>query len=130
MSRAAVLTTLLEEALEPSHLQIENESGNHSVPKGSETHFKVVVVSPLFEGKNMVARHQLVYAAVDRELKSGLHALAIVAKTPAEWERSNAVPASPACAGGSLAESKLAEKALAESTPSAAIEGGSKAAAR
>ena len=80
-------------------LEVINESGMHAVPKGSETHFKVVVVSSAFEGLTRVARQRLVYAALDEELRSGVHALTVTSKTPAEWQASPEVPASPPCAG-------------------------------
>ncbi|MGI9323235.1 MAG: BolA family protein [Pseudomonadales bacterium] len=37
-----------------------NESGNHNVPPGSESHFKLVLVSSEFDGKPLVQRHRLV----------------------------------------------------------------------
>ena len=40
----------LAEALDLQHLEVVNESGNHNVPAGSESHFKVVLVSENFEG--------------------------------------------------------------------------------
>ncbi|KAH7518326.1 hypothetical protein FEM48_Zijuj09G0159500 [Ziziphus jujuba var. spinosa] len=51
-----------------------------------ETHFNLKIVSPKFEGLNLVKRHRLVYDALADELQSGLHALSIVAKTPQELE--------------------------------------------
>ena len=44
------IETKLKETLAPSHLEVINESHMHNVPKGSETHFKVVVVSGRFDG--------------------------------------------------------------------------------
>jgi BolA protein len=75
----------------------------HSVPRGSETHFKVVVVSSLFEGMPPVKRHQLVYGALADELgrkpaEGGIHALAITSRTPAEWAASPEANQSPLCA--------------------------------
>jgi BolA protein len=72
------------------------------VPKGSETHFKVVVVSSRFDGLAPVRRHQLVYGALATEMKSkpGIHALAITSRTPAEWDASPEANASPKCLGG------------------------------
>lgn len=112
-----VIQTRIEEKLRarlsPSVLDVINESSNHSVPKGSETHFKVVVVSSAFEGKLPLARHRLVYGALDEEMgqnphgRKGIHALSIIAKTPEEWARDEAVRESPACHGGSKAEKKL-----------------------
>ncbi|CAB3367783.1 Hypothetical predicted protein [Cloeon dipterum] len=86
---------------EPQHLEIVNESYMHNVPKGSETHFRVVVVSKKFEGMPLIKRHKLIYGLLEEELASGVHALAIEAKTPAQWESSDQTPkTSPACRGG------------------------------
>ena len=92
----------LAEALAPAHLEVINESHQHSVPPGSESHFKVVLVSAAFEGKRSVARHQQVYKVLAAELAGGVHALALHTYTPAEWsERAARAPDSPACMGGS-----------------------------
>lgn len=87
--------------LTPIVLDVINESSMHSVPPGSETHFKVTVVSSAFEGKSLVERHRLVYAVLDEEMRGGIHALTITSRTPAEWEKNAAVAPSPACLGGS-----------------------------
>jgi len=91
----------LTRALSPVHLEVLNESHMHSVPKNSETHFKVVCVSKEFEGKNLVENHRTVNKLLKEELDSGVHALSLVLRTPAQWEASSAVPASPTCRGGS-----------------------------
>lgn len=92
----------LAEAFAPLHLEVQNESHQHSVPQGSETHFRVVLVSAAFAGKRSVARHQEVYRVLAAELAGGVHALALHTYTPEEWaERAGAAPASPACMGGS-----------------------------
>lgn len=89
----------------PEYLGVENESANHSVPANSETHFKIVLVTPEFEGKGKVARHQRVYAALAEELAAGVHALALHLYTPAEWQaRTGESPVSPNCLGGSKTE--------------------------
>lgn len=44
----AIIATL-KENLQPVHLEVVNESYMHNVPKGSETHFKVLVVSDKFD---------------------------------------------------------------------------------
>ena len=94
----------LTSALEPAHLDVENESRMHSVPPGSETHFKVMVVSGAFEGMGLVDRHRRVHEILRDELKGGVHALTIRAKTPAEWEREEpGAFRSPPCLGGSKA---------------------------
>lgn len=85
----------------PIHLDIMNESYMHNVPHGSETHFKVVVVSSQFDKLSLIKRHRLVNDILSDELKNGVHALSITAKTPAEWDNSSKqVSPSPACRGG------------------------------
>ena len=64
MSVRENVEAILRDKLTPEHLEVVNESHMHSVAKGSETHFKVIVVSPLFEGVSAVKRHQLVYGAL------------------------------------------------------------------
>jgi len=86
----------------PEYLELVNESHMHSVPKDSETHFKLVLVTEAFNGKRQVARHQLVYALLAPEMQSGLHALALHTYSPQEWVVRNApAPDSPQCLGGS-----------------------------
>ena len=87
--------------LAPALLEVINESSMHSVPVGSETHFKVVIVSDAFAGKALVERHRLVYGALSDEMRDGIHALAITSRTPDEWEKTSVVAKSPPCLGGS-----------------------------
>ncbi|XP_057322266.1 bolA-like protein DDB_G0274169 [Microplitis mediator] len=95
------IRTKLEKGLEPSYLEILNESHMHNVPKGSETHFKVLVVSDKFQNEPLIKRHRMVNELLETELKTGVHALSIVAKTPAQWEESiKTVSPSPTCRGG------------------------------
>lgn len=91
----------LAETFSPLHLEVINESDNHNVPEGSESHFKVVVVSPEFAEKNLLARHRMINAVLADELKNSIHALAIHTYTEDEWkEESNGAPMSPPCLGG------------------------------
>jgi stress-induced morphogen len=100
-----VMQTRIEEKLrsqlQPATLLVENESRNHSVPPGSETHFKVTVVSSSFEGKGRVDRHRIVHDVLKEELTGGVHALTITARTPDEWASDPASLTSPLCLGGS-----------------------------
>ena len=81
-----------------------NESANHSVPRGSESHFKVVLVATEFEGQRLIARHRRVNGVLADELANSIHALALHTYTEAEWrERFGAAPMSPPCLGGSHA---------------------------
>lgn len=91
----------LEIALRPLYCNIINESYMHNVPDGSETHFKVVIVSERFNNQPLIQRHRVINELLQMELQGGVHALSIVAKTPEQWEASNkTVTASPACRGG------------------------------
>ncbi|GAM26495.1 hypothetical protein SAMD00019534_096700, partial [Acytostelium subglobosum LB1] len=99
----AIQTTIeskLVTRFEPSHLDVINESYMHSVPKDSETHFKVVVVSDKFVGKSLLEQHRMVQDTLQEQLSGGVHALSIKTSTPASWAKNSTVPQSPACLGG------------------------------
>mgnify|MGYP006225818277 CR=1 FL=1 len=92
----------LQQALSPIHLEVINESHMHNVPEGSESHFKVVVVSEAFAGKKLIARHRQVNQVLSEELAGGIHALALHTMTPEDWfNRGGTVADSPPCLGGS-----------------------------
>ncbi len=92
--------------LQPSHLEVVNESHMHSVPPGSESHFKLVVVSEQFAGKARVARHRMVNGILADELDGHVHALSMQTHTAGEWrDRAGSVLDSPACLGGGKADS-------------------------
>jgi BolA family transcriptional regulator, general stress-responsive regulator len=81
----------LAEALAPASLKVIDESHHHAghhhagdARHGNESHFRVEVVSAAFEGKSRVERHRMVNALLAQELREGLHALAVTAKTPGE----------------------------------------------
>ena len=87
-------------ALQPSFLQIENESDQHKGPPGRESHFKVTLVSEAFASLLPVKRHQKIYALLADELAGPVHALALHLYTPSEWQaRAEQRPDSPSCAG-------------------------------
>ncbi|MBT3672480.1 MAG: BolA/IbaG family iron-sulfur metabolism protein [Porticoccaceae bacterium] len=91
----------LSRDLDPSTLDVTNESFMHSVPEGSESHFKLVVVSEKFESKRLVQRHQMIYALLRDELAGPVHALAIHTYTSKEWHlKEQDAPDSPKCHGG------------------------------
>ena len=94
--RERIQATLAE--LQPEHLEVLDESHMHS--RGQETHYKVVLVSALFEGLSAVRRHQRIYACL-AELMPSVHALALHTYTPAEWAAQGRAPDSPTCRGGS-----------------------------
>lgn len=104
MSRAERIRTALESGLSPTHLDVIDESHMHSVPKGAESHFKLVVAASGFEGRSRVDRHRLINGLLKQELGSGLHAVALSLFTPSEWAASGVAPDSPECRGGSKAK--------------------------
>ena len=92
----------LRDAFSPLHLEVINESDNHNVPKGSESHFKVVVVSKAFEGESLLSRHRQVNKVLAEELQGNVHALALHTMTPDDWfNHGGTVRQSPECLGGS-----------------------------
>ena len=95
------ITDALSTSFDPSFLSVENESHRHNVPPGSETHFKVTLVSEHFDGVRSVKRHQAVYGTLASWLAGPVHALALHTYTEQEWARSAGAPASPDCRGGS-----------------------------
>lgn len=108
MSRAQRIKDILQKALSPTHLEIENESHMHSVPANSETHFKVLAVSAVFAGKSRIDRQRIINELLKPELQQGLHALTQKTLTPEEWETQKAALNfdSPECLGGSKHDKK------------------------
>ncbi len=87
-------------ALDPTHLEVTDESYMHAVPEGAESHFRLLIVSEQFDGKSSVQRHQAVYAALADEMAHRIHALGLQTMTPAEWAADQARNESPECLGG------------------------------
>lgn len=88
-------------AMSINTIEVTNESHLHNVPPGSESHFKVVLVSNDFAGKTPVKRHQLVYGILESELRHSIHALALHTYTEQEWQkRQKLAPTTPDCLGG------------------------------
>ncbi len=89
-------------ALHPEYLEVVNESHMHNVPPGSESHFKVTVVTTKFDGKMLVARHRMLNQLLKAELDGPVHALSLHTLTPTEWQgKKGEVRKSPPCLGGS-----------------------------
>jgi BolA protein len=94
----------LRERFAPLHLEGDNESHMHNVPEGSESHFRVVLVSEQFADRSLVQRHRAVNAALAEELGGQIHALALHTMTPEEWfAKGGSAPDSPPCLGGGKA---------------------------
>lgn len=74
--KAADIARLIEQGLEEARAEVVSDD---------DTHFEAVVVSPAFEGKRPIARHQLVYGCLGERMGGEIHALSIRAYTPGEW---------------------------------------------
>lgn len=102
MSVQSIVEQKLADEFEPFLMEVINESHQHNVPAGSESHFKVVLVTSAFNDMRMVARHQLVYRELAQEMADQIHALSLHTYTQDEWlESQQAAPDSPQCRGGS-----------------------------
>jgi len=76
-------------ALEPSRLELADDSAlhaGHEGAKGGGGHYRLTIVSQQFSGKNTVARHRMIYAALGPMMQQQIHALAIRAYAPDETE--------------------------------------------
>lgn len=85
--RVAMIRQRLQQTLNPEAIEIEDDSHKHAGHAGARSgggHFNVRVVSQQFEGKNLLERHRMVYAAMGDAMQNEIHALSIVAKTPEE----------------------------------------------
>ena len=100
MSIQATIERKLRDEFATDYLTVENESHMHNVAPGSESHFKVTIVSEEFRDQMLIKRHRRVNQALQAELQQ-IHALALHTMTPDEWRaRGGEVAASPKCRGG------------------------------
>lgn len=101
MSLQLTIETKLQMSLNPQLLSVENESHQHNVAPGAQSHFKVTAVAALFDNLGLVKRHQLVYRTLAQEMAGPIHALSLHLYTPSEWQaRNQPSPSSPPCLGG------------------------------
>ena len=82
------IRTKLSAAFSPTRLEIEDDSARHhghaGATPGGESHFNVVIETPVFEGLGRVQRQRAVYAALAEELAGPVHALSLKALAPGE----------------------------------------------
>ncbi|WP_133648862.1 BolA family protein [Paraburkholderia flava] len=86
--RIALIDARLREALAPvDSLDVRDDSAQHAGHAGASAggHYSVTIVAAAFAGKARVARHRLVYDALADAMQRGIHALAITAFTPEEF---------------------------------------------
>ena len=82
----AAIETALQQALQPSRIEVQDDSHLHAGHAGAREgrHFTVRITSSRFAGCSRVARHRLVYDALRLLMPAGIHALAIEARAPDE----------------------------------------------
>jgi BolA protein len=80
------IQAVLQAALAPASLQVQDDSHLHAGHAGAQEgrHFSVHITSARFAGLSRVARHRLVYDSLGSLAALGVHALAIVARSPGE----------------------------------------------
>jgi BolA protein len=78
----------LSAAFDPARLDLVDQSALHKGHSGArpqgESHFKLMIVSNLFEGKSRIERQRLIYSALGDMMTTEIHALSISALTPTE----------------------------------------------
>ena len=81
---AARVEAALRERLRPTLVEVQDDSHLHAGHAGAKEgrHFTVRVTSDAFAGLSRVARHRLVYDALQDFVARGLHALAIETSDP------------------------------------------------
>ncbi len=81
----------IAEALRPKALEIIDEShlhaGHAGARAGGDSHFKVLIVAEVFDGRSRVDRQRLVNELLADEFAAGLHALSLTTLTPEEAGR-------------------------------------------
>jgi BolA family transcriptional regulator, general stress-responsive regulator len=73
--------------LEPEKIEIVDESARHAGHEGAKSgggHYLLIIVSRKFSGKSALARHRLVYTALQEMMHKSIHALSVKAYTPEE----------------------------------------------
>lgn len=91
--RRARIEARLHEGLQPSHIEVVDESHLHAGHAGARSgagHFRAVLVSERFEGLSRVKRQQLVYGLLAEEMGPEIHAFSMRTLTPAEFEAKGA----------------------------------------
>jgi BolA protein len=81
---AGEIEAALRDALAPEALAVVDDSHLHAGHAGAREgrHFSVAITSARFQGLGRVARHRLVYDALQTLMPRGIHALAIDARAP------------------------------------------------
>ncbi len=86
--RVDIIRSRLESSLDATHVEIADDSPLHAGHLGAQSgggHFRVLVVSPRFDGLSRVAAQRLVYEALGELMTTEIHALEMQTLTPDQW---------------------------------------------
>ena len=82
---------ILKSAFKACHVEITDASDQHATHAEAQQsgggHYRLLIVSKIFEGKSLLARHRLVYQALKKKLEKEIHALSVQAYSLQEYER-------------------------------------------
>ena len=79
---------LLQQRLEPTHLEVRDESAAHIGHAGAgKGHFRLKIVSTCFAGLRPLQRHRLVNEILSPLFATQMHALAMETLTPDEFSK-------------------------------------------
>ena len=98
VAEAEEIHKILIENFCPVYLEVTDESHEHAshagVKKAGGGHYTITLASTFFKGKERLERHRMIYAALEAELKTEIHALRIYALSPDEWgkNKNNSAP--------------------------------------
>ena len=88
MNLSERIKSKLQESFTPVYLQLQDDSAAHKGHAGAKSgaHFSLTIVSDLFQHKNLLARHRMIYASVNDLMQKDIHAFAIHALTVEEFK--------------------------------------------
>ena len=92
----STINKIINESYNPLYIELVNESFMHNVPKGSESHFKLVVVSNIFKNMTLIQRHKHIYSSLKTTMNN-IHALSINAFDIDEFKLNPTQSKSPDC---------------------------------
>lgn len=94
MTRVEKIEAQLKQALDPTKLEIYDDSASHAGHAGAREsgggHFYATIVAEAFTGKSLVQRHQIVYQALGDLMKTDIHAFSMKVYNPNEYEENGA----------------------------------------
>ena len=92
----STINKIINESYNPLYIELVNESFMHNVPRGSESHFKLVVVSNIFKNMTLIQRHKHIYSSLNT-IMNNIHALSINAFDIDEFKLNPTQSKSPDC---------------------------------